>query len=107
MSGTIARIIELVALGDVRISVHAYDRLVLNGLSVSEVVTSAPTGEVLEDYPAYHAGPTVLVLQADGRGAPIHAVWGIERGTDRPAVLVTAYRPDPELWSADFRRRKP
>jgi predicted nucleic acid-binding protein len=24
-----------------------------------------------------------------------------------PAVLVTAYRPDPDLWNEDFTRRKP
>jgi len=107
VSETFARIVELVAAGDLRVSAHAYDRLVLNSLSISEIVTSLPAGEVLEDYPGYHAGPAVLVLQTDQRGAPIHAVWGIEKGTNGPAVLVTTYRPDPERWSADFRRRRP
>lgn len=107
MSRTLVQIVKLAATGDVRVSTHAYDRLVLNSLSISEIVASLPAGEILEDYPAYHAGPAVLVLQADGRGEPIHAVWGIEKGTDGPAVLVTTYRPDPDLWSADFRRRRP
>jgi hypothetical protein len=49
----------------------------------------------------------VLVLQHDRSGKAIHAVWGIPRGKDLPAVLVTAYRPDPERWSDDFLRRKP
>lgn len=26
--------------------------------------------------------------------------------TDRPTVLITAYRPDEDKWSEDFRRRK-
>ena len=107
MSQIFARIVELAGTGDVRISIHAYDRLALNSLSVSEVVASLARGEVLEDYPSYHAGPTILVLQMDREGAPIHTVWGIEKGTNGPAVLVTAYRPDPGLWSADFRSRKP
>ena len=33
------------------------------------------------------------------------AVWGIPKESASPAVLVTAYRPDPERWSGDFNRR--
>ena len=36
---------------------------------------------------------------------PIHVVWGIPKGARSPAVLVTAYRPDPAKWSSDFIRR--
>jgi len=32
-------------------------------------------------------------------------VWGIPKGAFSPAVLVTAYRPDADLWTADFLRR--
>ena len=46
------------------------------------------------------------VLQRDGIDKPIHVVWGIPRYATSPAVLVTAYRPDPERWSDDFSRRK-
>jgi hypothetical protein len=42
----------------------------------------------------------------DHDGNPIHAVWGIPRGSTSPAVLVTAYRPDPERWVDGFKRRK-
>ncbi len=37
---------------------------------------------------------------------PVHAVWGVPKGTDYPAVLVTAYRPDPGKWTEDFLGRK-
>jgi hypothetical protein len=36
----------------------------------------------------------------------VHAVWGIPKGATGPAVLVTAYRPDPSRWSEDFMRRR-
>ena len=36
----------------------------------------------------------------------IHVVWGIPKGKTEPAVLITAYRPDPDLWENDFLRRK-
>ncbi len=58
-----------------------------------------------EDYPEFGRGPAVLVLQSDARGKPLHVVWGIPKGNRSPAVLITAYRPDPALWSSDFLRR--
>ena len=50
-------------------------------------------------------GRCVLVVQRDGRGQPVHVVWGIPKEHSRPAVLVTAYRPDPAFWDSDFSRR--
>lgn len=42
----------------------------------------------------------------DKDGHSIHAVWGIPSESLSPAVLVTAYRPDPKRWADDFNRRK-
>ena len=47
-----------------------------------------------------------LLVQKDHEDKPIHVVWGILRYAASPAVVVTAYRPDSELWTADFMRRK-
>jgi hypothetical protein len=102
---TIERIRQLIARGDVRISEHGYDELAEDGILVRDILTGVATAVVVEDYPKFGKGPSVLVLQADRAGNPLHVVWGIPRGHSRPAVLVTAYRPNPESWSDDLLRR--
>jgi hypothetical protein len=44
--------------------------------------------------------------QLQEAGAPVHVVWGIPKGHDTSAVLVTAYRPDPERWDETLTMRR-
>jgi hypothetical protein len=106
MINTWDKIKTLIANGDIRISEHGYDELATDDLTVREIVEGSPVGIVIEEYPEYPKGPCFLIMLKDREGRPIHAVWGIPHGSISPAVLVTAYRPDPERWSDDFRRRK-
>ena len=89
-----------------RISDHGYNELAADGLFARDVLATVSEGIVVEEYPDYPKGPCLLLLQRDAQGRPIHTVWGIPRGKTSPAVLVTAYRPDPEKWSIDFLRRR-
>jgi hypothetical protein len=107
LSDTLDKIKQLVITDNIRVSQHAFRRLVSHSIRSDDLVASISGAVVLEDYPAYYTGPAVLVLQYDANGAALHAVWGLEKGADEPAVLITAYRPDPSLWSDDFRTRKP
>jgi Domain of unknown function (DUF4258) len=104
---TFDKIKPLVIEDKILVSQHAFRRMVSHSIASDDLVASIGSAVVVEDYPSYYAGPAVLVLQSDANGAPFHAVWGIEKGTDEPAVLITTYRPDPALWSDDFRTRKP
>jgi hypothetical protein len=99
-------VLGLVAQGEVLISAHGYDELVADDILVAEAIKGVIDAVVIETYPDYHKGPAILVLQLDQAGEPIHVVWGIPTNASTPAVLVTAYRPDPNRWSDDFLRRK-
>lgn len=103
---TFQAICALIAQRKVVVSAHAYARCSKRGILTTEVISGAARGLPIEDYPDFHVGPAVLVLQSDSSNLPIHAVWGIEKGTEEPAVLVTAYRPDLDEWNPDFRTRR-
>lgn len=107
MSQTFQQVVQLIAKNEVKISAHGYDELAADNLFVQDVLSSVAAAVVVEDYPTYPKGPCVLVLQLMADGGPVHVVWGIPKGKVSPAVLITAYRPDPEQWSSDFTRRKP
>ena len=106
MSESFLRILHLVQCGEVKISDHGYDELAADNIFVRDVMAAVADAVIVEDYPNYPKGPSVLVLQKDRAGNAIHVVWGVPKGALSPAVLVTAYRPDVERWENDFLRRK-
>jgi hypothetical protein len=106
MSVTLETVKGLVAAGNVRLSEHGYDELAEDYIAAREIISGLAESVVVEDYPEFPKGPAVLVLQYDHTNRPIHVVWGIPRGHSSPAVLVTAYRPDPRRWSEDFLERR-
>jgi hypothetical protein len=71
----------------------------------TEIVPNMNAAIVVEEYPEYPKGPCVLVYSQDNRNQPLHTIWGIPKGKESPAVLITAYRPDPNRWSDDYLRR--
>ena len=106
MSMTFERVRALVQRGEVTVSDHGYEEMSDEDIPARDVLAGLFDGVVVEDYPTYAKGPCVLVLQRDLDQPPIHVVWGIPKNLSSPAVVVTAYRPSPDLWSEDFTRRK-
>jgi hypothetical protein len=102
---TLDRVKLLVTAGVFLISRHGYRELAADGILPDQIVSGIDSAVVVEDYPGAVRGPSVLVLQRDANGEPIHVLWGLPGSLMTPAVLVTAYRPDPRLWSADLTRR--
>jgi hypothetical protein len=64
---------------------------------VSEILAGVDTGKVVEDYPDYPKGRSVLVLQMDGAGRAIHVVGGGSRKLRKPSRVSHGVqaRPNP------------
>lgn len=106
MSETFNHVLNMVEHGEIQIYDHGYDELAAGDIFLRDINEGITNAAVVEDYPEYPKGPCVLVLQKDRDGEPIHIVWGIPKNASSPAVLVTAYRPDPKRWTDDFLRRR-
>ena len=106
MCATLDLVRVAVSAGEVRVSQHAIAELDADGITLDDILDSAPSAVLVEDYASAWKGPSVLALHHAGDGRALHVVWGFARGTTSPAVLVTSYRPDPDRWTADFLRRR-
>ena len=69
-----------------------------DGILAGEAIDGVMDAVVVEDYPR--------LLEGTLYACALHVVWGIPRGQVSPAVLVTAYRPDPAVRTDDFLRRR-
>jgi hypothetical protein len=106
MSETLRRVQALVAHGEYVVSRHGFRELAADDIVAEDVVAGVASAVVVEDYPESRKEPSVLVLQRDRHGRPIHIMWGVPRDGGTPAILVTAYRPAPDRWTADFMNRR-
>lgn len=106
MSIFLKQVQGLIDTGEVRISEHGYDELAEDELTARELLAGVKNAIIIEEYPDYSKGPCALTLQQDRSERPVHVVWGIPKGNNKPVVLVTAYRPDPERWDDSFLRRR-
>jgi hypothetical protein len=85
LSETLEAVKKLVTAGQVRISEHGYDEIAADGIYVRDILVGVDKAAVVEDYPTFPKGRSVLVLQWDKDARPIHVVWGIPRGFTSPA----------------------
>ena len=105
MSDLQAKLYKLIDTGEILISEHGYMELAEDRLLVKELIDGFEEAIIVEEYLDYPKGPCILLLQKDASGNPVHAVWGIPKNKEKPAVLITAYKPDPLCWDETFMRR--
>ncbi len=90
----------------IRFSGHALRRMFERDLDEQAVVAVLRTGEVIADYPDDKPYPSQLLLGFI-HARPVHVVVAMDSAS-KNCFVVTAYRPDPAVWSTDYKtRRKP
>ncbi len=71
-------------------------------ITTSEIRRVISDGEVIEDYPEDVRGHSCLMLGFGDTTRPIHVVCSPK---DEYLAIITAYLPDKDEWSDDFRVR--
>jgi hypothetical protein len=71
-------------------------------ITTSEVRRVVDEGEVIEDYPEDVRGHSCLMLGAGDGGRTLHIVCSPK---DEYLAIITAYLPEKDEWSNDFRTR--
>ena len=82
---------------------HVNMRLSKRGIGRDHVIAAVDTYAVIESYPDDKYLPSYLVLGQSSLGS-LHILFATDVARDNVRVI-TAYRPDPAEWSADFRSR--
>lgn len=82
---------------------HIFVRLVQRNISMNDITNAIMSGEIIEQYPDDYPYPSCLILGITVGGKKIHIVCGTN---DIELWLITAYYPDKDKWSEDYRSRK-
>jgi hypothetical protein len=100
----IEQIRALISFKKYRLTFHAEDEREADKIFISEIEEAFSSGDcvIIEDYPEDKRGHSSLVLGFTKEGRPIHMVCAIHEDI---LVIITIYRPDPELW-VNWRIRK-
>lgn len=72
-------------------------------ISSEEIEAVIWNGNVIEDYPEDRRGPSCLLLGFGETRRSVHVVCAPK---EEYLAIITAYLPDPEAWSEDFKRRR-
>lgn len=100
----ITDIIEAIQANRVRITDHADEEADADRLTFDEIYFSVFHGEIIEDYEHVKPYPSCLIFGQTFSGDPVHSVWAYNK-ENRWAVLITVYRPNPNLW-INWRERR-
>jgi hypothetical protein len=86
----------------VRVTVHAHQEMVEEGITMDDVLRVIAAGDVIEDYPTHRRGACCLVGGTTRAGRPLHIVCT----TAQPVlVIITVYEPKPPKWITPIQRR--
>lgn len=89
--------------GALRWTNHVLVRLMQRDIGMADVMCALKDGKIIEQYPTDYPYPSCLVLGVSVQHKHLHIVCG-DSGTE--LWLITAYYPNEEEWTDEFRKRK-
>ncbi len=97
---------EAISTNRVRISDHADEESESESdqLTFEEINYSVSHGEIIESHINDKPYPSCLIFGKTSNGNPVHSVWAYNKESEW-AVIITVYRPDPEIWKEWKERR--
>ncbi|MFO7860187.1 MAG: DUF4258 domain-containing protein [Desulfosalsimonas sp.] len=84
--------------------IHATRRIFQRSINPNDVVATLFQGKIIENYGDDFPLPSVLISGRTEKGNPLHVVAAINH-EEQQLIIITAYNPDPNLWSEDYTRR--
>ncbi len=84
----------------IEVTSHMLMRFQQRNILYREIKEVILNGEIIEDYPEDYPYPSCLVFGYTVSNCVLHVVVGMG---DTKLWLITAYEPDPDKWSSDFK----
>ena len=81
---------------------HAIQRMFERDILESDVEETIKNGEIIEEYPDDKPYPSFLAIGREER--PLHVVYA-KNDEANEIIIITAYYPDKEKWSDDYKKR--
>jgi len=100
---TIEEVTLLCNEGSVRWTKHILERLFSRGISLEDVKYVLQNGVIIEQYPTDYPFPSCLVFGYTKTKKALHVVCGSNK---KELWFITAYFPDPNEWTDDFKKRR-
>lgn len=102
LEAVLVRIKSQAAAGAFRVTQHAQQEMVQEGIRLDEVLEAIREGVILEHYPEHRRGACCLVHGFTDDGRPLHVVCT----TAQPLlILITVYEPRPPKWTTSRERK--
>jgi hypothetical protein len=86
----------------IRVTQHAQQEMVLEDITLDEVLETIETGQILENYPEHRRGACCLLNGITRSERPLHIVCTTARSM---LIIITVYEPKPPKWITPSKRR--
>ena len=84
--------------------IHALRQMFQRRIPDTDIHKLLKSGIIIENYPEDNPYPSFLISGMVNH-RPLHVVMAYNN-VDREAIVITAYEPDPDMWSDNFSKRR-